>query len=152
VSTPTDAAASFTLPPVVAQCVARLPQWPPAALLAGALSLALGRLVEVEPLAPLRGRCLELRVIDAGLRLRLSFTGQRFLPVLDARPADVTISANAWDFLLLARRQADPDSLFFSRRLVMEGDTELGLLVKNTLDAIDFAGLFPGLRGRRAGS
>ena len=29
------------------------------------------------------------------------------------------------------------DTLFFSRRLSMEGDTELGLLVKNTLDAIE---------------
>jgi len=70
--------------------------------------------------------------------------------VLDQRPADVAIGANAWDFVQLARRQADPDSLFFSRRLSMEGDTELGLLVKNTLDAIDFAALFPGVaRGAR---
>jgi predicted lipid carrier protein YhbT len=38
---------------------------------------------------------------------------------------------------LLARRLEDPDTLFFSLRLSMEGDTELGLLVKNTLDAID---------------
>ena len=39
--------------------------------------------------------------------------------------------------MLLARRQEDPDTLFFSRRLSMEGDTELGLLVKNTIDAIE---------------
>jgi predicted lipid carrier protein YhbT len=34
-------------------------------------------------------------------------------------------------------RKEDPDTLFFSRRLLMEGDTELGLLVKNTLDAME---------------
>ena len=51
--------------------------------------------------------------------------------------ADLKISASAHDFMLLARRQEDPDTLFFSRRLSMEGDTELGLLVKNTLDAIE---------------
>ena len=51
--------------------------------------------------------------------------------------ADLTISASAYDFMLLARRQEDPDALFFSRRLCMEGDTELGLLVKNTIDAIE---------------
>jgi predicted lipid carrier protein YhbT len=39
--------------------------------------------------------------------------------------------------MLLARRQEDPDTLFFSRRLSMEGDTELGLLVKNTIDSIE---------------
>jgi predicted lipid carrier protein YhbT len=50
---------------------------------------------------------------------------------------DLTIGAAAHDLLLLARREEDPDTLFFSRRLALEGDTELGLLVKNTLDALD---------------
>ena len=50
---------------------------------------------------------------------------------------DLTISANAQDFLRLAQRQEDPDTLFFNRRLSMEGDTELGLLVKNALDALE---------------
>lgn len=50
---------------------------------------------------------------------------------------DVTISASAYDFYRLSRREEDPDTLFFSRRLVMEGDTELGLLLKNTLDAME---------------
>lgn len=54
----------------------------------------------------------------------------------------------------MARRQEDPDPLFFSHRLSMEGDTALGLLVKNTIDAIelpvfDLARLAPGnLLGR----
>ena len=33
--------------------------------------------------------------------------------------------------------------LFFNRRLVMEGDTELGLVVKNALDAIELPVLDP---------
>lgn len=37
----------------------------------------------------------------------------------------------------LAMRKEDPDTLFFSRRLSMQGDTELGLLLKNTLDALE---------------
>jgi O2-independent ubiquinone biosynthesis accessory factor UbiT len=51
--------------------------------------------------------------------------------------ADLTITATAPDFVRLARREEDPDTLFFSRRLSMQGDTELGLLVKNTLDALE---------------
>ena len=43
----------------------------------------------------------------------------------------------AGDFLRMARREEDPDTLFFSRRLSMEGDTELGLVVKNSLDALE---------------
>ena len=37
----------------------------------------------------------------------------------------------------LAMRKEDPDTLFFSRRLSMQGDTELGLLLKNTLDSLE---------------
>ena len=45
--------------------------------------------------------------------------------------------AVAWDYAALAAREADPDTLFFNRRLVVEGETELALWVKNTLDTID---------------
>ena len=37
----------------------------------------------------------------------------------------------------MASRQVDPDTLMFQRRLVMEGDTELGLALKNYLDGMD---------------
>ncbi len=53
------------------------------------------------------------------------------------------ISARARDFIALALREEDPDTLFFNRSLVMEGDTDLGLLVKNTLDAVDWPRLDP---------
>lgn len=38
---------------------------------------------------------------------------------------------------MIAARKEDPDTLFFQRRLRIEGDTELGLYVKNLMDAID---------------
>ena len=132
----------FTLPPAIRWVSGRLPAWPPSAALAALLNLALNHLIDVDLLQPLRAKLLELRVTDAGLRLRLTFTGRSFAPVTGARRADVVIGATAYDFLRLARRQVDPDSLFFSRRLIMEGDTELALLVKNTLDSIDFAAVF----------
>lgn len=57
---------------------------------------------------------------------------------------DVTISGKAREFALLVSRQEDPDTLFFQRRLMIEGDTELGLEVKNILDALDHDNLpFP---------
>jgi predicted lipid carrier protein YhbT len=39
-------------------------------------------------------------------------------------------------YLRLLRGEDDADRLFFERALVMEGDTEMGLVLKNTLDAI----------------
>jgi len=52
-------------------------------------------------------------------------------------PVQVTIRGNWREFLLLASRQEDPDTLFFRRRLVIEGDTELGLAIKNLIDSLD---------------
>jgi predicted lipid carrier protein YhbT len=36
-------------------------------------------------------------------------------------------------------REEDPDTLFFNRKLIIEGDTELGLIVKNLLDSVDWS-------------
>lgn len=87
-----------------------------------------------EALAPLRGKIL--RVELAGLRIGPQFTLTAFglSPVFGK--ADVTIRASLPDYLALALRQEDPDTLFFTRRLVLEGDTELGLAVKNALDSL----------------
>ena len=50
------------------------------------------------------------------------------------------------DLLMIAARKQDPDTLFFQRRLVIEGDTELGLYVKNLMDAIELEQMPKALR------
>ena len=59
------------------------------------------------------------------------------LVVSQQAEADVSFSGEANDLILIAARKQDPDTLFFQRRLQIEGDTELGLYVKNLMDAID---------------
>ena len=49
----------------------------------------------------------------------------------------MTFTATARDLARLALRLEDPDTLFFDRRLRIEGDTDLGLTVKNSLDAVE---------------
>ena len=132
---------AFTLPGPFAQVGARLPQLPPTLALVGGLNLALGRILPREPLEPLTGKRLLLKVTDAGLALRFTLTPRGFRPLFDPRQPDLTISATTRDYLALALREEDPDTLFFSRRLLMEGETDLGLLVKNTLDAVDWDAL-----------
>jgi predicted lipid carrier protein YhbT len=90
-------------------------------------------------LALLCEKVIRIVAHDAGIGFTLSFDGSAFRPRSAAEAADVTISASAWDFWLLARRKEDPDTLFFARRLTMEDDTETGLIVKNMLDAVDLA-------------
>lgn len=127
----------FTLPAPLARLGTRLPQLPPTLALVTGLNLALGRLIPREPLEMLVGKRFTIRVIDAGMTLRFGYGLRGFRPLFDAAKPDLTISARARDFLALLAREEDPDTLFFNRRLLMEGDTDLGLLVKNTLDGID---------------
>ena len=138
---------AFTLPVTLARVGARLPQLPPTLALVGGLNLALDRILPREPLEPLTGKRLLLKVTDAGLALRFTLTPRGFRPLFDSRQPDLTISATTRDYLALALREEDPDTLFFSRRLLIEGETDLGLLVKNTLDAVDWDALTTRLPG-----
>jgi predicted lipid carrier protein YhbT len=133
-----ELAPAFRVPAPLAALVARLPTLPPSLALAAALNLALGRLLPRDCLEPLAGRRVRLKVADAGLAAQVRYDGRRFWPESARGEVDVTVRASARDFALLAARREDPDTLFFARRLVMEGDTDLGLVVKNTLDAVDW--------------
>lgn len=86
------------------------------------------------PPAELHGRRFALHLSDLGLRLHFRCTPQGFRPLLQGA-ADLELSAASADFLALLRGSADADTLFFQRRLAIRGDTELGLVVKNWLDA-----------------
>lgn len=96
----------------------------------------------LEPIAEgdlefLSRKTLKISVADAGIGWRLSYpNGQLKIQPLNG-PADATITGNARAFILLASRQEDPDTLFFHRELSIEGDTEVGLEVKNILDSIE---------------
>ncbi|HEX8986659.1 MAG TPA: SCP2 sterol-binding domain-containing protein [Rhodocyclaceae bacterium] len=127
----------FTLPAPIARLGGRLPQLPPSLAFIAGLNVALGRMIPREPLEPLVGKRFAIRVTDAGLTLRFAYSSRGFRPIFDAAHPDLTISARSRDFIALLAREEDPDTLFFSRRLLMEGDTDLGLLVKNTLDGIE---------------
>jgi len=127
----------FTLPEPVGKLLSLLPVYPGSLLFATGLNLALKSNLPSDVQQSLTGRRLRIKVTDARLSFDFQWCDGRFLACSNRGEPDLTISASAHDFLLLARRQEDPDTLFFSRRLAMEGDTELGLLVKNTLDAIE---------------
>ncbi|WP_104203379.1 ubiquinone anaerobic biosynthesis accessory factor UbiT [Billgrantia saliphila] len=83
----------------------------------------------------LEGRRISLHVEDLGATLTLTLEGGRFR--LTRETGEATIRGGWREFLCLATRREDPDALFFQRRLVIEGDTELGLTVKNLLDSCE---------------
>ena len=126
-----------TVPAPVGAALARLPAYPGSLLLVTALNLVLARQLPDEVTQRLQGKRFRIEVRDARLGFDFLWRSGMFRPVSPGAAPDLTLSANAHDFVRLARRLDDPDTLFFNRRLSMQGDTELGLMVKNALDAME---------------
>lgn len=87
-----------------------------------------------QALSPLRGRIVRLELAGLGIGPQLTLTAWGLCPALGK--ADVTVRASLADYAALALRREDADTLFFSRRLVLEGDTALGLAVRNAIDSL----------------
>jgi len=131
---------AFTLPPLIARLGSRLPQWPHSVNLVLALNAArkLGVLPE-ETLQQLEGRQFRVTVLDTGMVADFAYNRGAFRPILfPLDKPDLHFTANLSAFMQMVSRQEDPDTLFFNRTLTVEGDTELGLRVKNMLDALDW--------------
>ena len=84
---------------------------------------------------------VRIKVTDLHVDWLINVGSDKFTAIDRKLEDDVCISGESLDFLLLATRQADPDTLFFQRRIRVEGDTELGLGVKNTMDSMDWEDL-----------
>lgn len=128
---------AFVVPDPVGVVLSRLPAYPGSLLLVTALNTVLGAQLPADVKRYLANKKLRIHVRDARLTFDFTCVGARFVACQPQPATDLTVSANAQDFVRLARRQEDPDTLFFNRRLSMEGDTELGLVVKNALDALE---------------
>ena len=132
-----SASTVFVLSDRVGSLLSRLPAYPGSFLLVAALNKVLAKQLPSDVRQYLLGKKLRIHVRDARLTFDFTCTGARFAACKRQDETDLTISASAQDFLRLAQRQEDPDTLFFNRRLSMEGDTELGLIVKNSIDALE---------------
>ena len=135
--------APISVPAPLGSLLSRLPAYPGSLLLVTAINFMLGKQLPDDVKALLKGRQLSIRVTDARVTFDFLCDGKRFIASAPHQSPDLIISASAWDFIQLAQRKQDPDTLFFSRRLVMQGDTELGLVVKNALDALELPVLDP---------
>ncbi len=124
-------------PRPIAALLERLPAFPGSVIAATALNAVLAGQLPQDVAQLMAGRKFRIHVRDARVSFDFTWNGTRFAPLARQAQPDLTISASGPDFLRIARRQEDPDTLFFNRRLSMEGDTELGLVVKNTLDALE---------------
>ena len=88
----------------------------------------------------LQDRALQVEIIDAKLFIGLSFQQNRITCFYFNRVActsDVMLSIDTLNAINLIQQEVDPDTLFFQRKLRINGDTELAHHVKNTIDTLD---------------
>ncbi len=87
----------------------------------------------------LKGRALQVTVTGISVSFFIELYRSRLLVTHGPTTADLQIIGGIYEFLVLASRREDADTLFFQRRIKLEGDTELGLNVKNFLDGLDLS-------------
>jgi predicted lipid carrier protein YhbT len=122
----------------------RLSPWPsPAALLARAFATTFNHVMRGQGLArrlrELDGKRIRLHAEDLPWALELRVDGGILRVAEPGGTPNVTIRGNLADLHRLAKRSEDADTLFFERRLSIEGETQTGLLIKNMLDALDWS-------------
>lgn len=85
----------------------------------------------------LQDKWLKVEIKDLDLRWYISYQNEQLMVSEVSVEENVSFSGNLNDLVLILGRKEDPDTLFFQRRLTIEGDTELGLEVKNLMDSVD---------------
>lgn len=89
----------------------------------------------------LEGRWLKVSISDVNVSWLISYEDEKLIVADSDVQEDVSFSGSLNDLVLIAGRKEDPDTMFFQRRLKIEGDTELGLEVKNLMDSLDLDSL-----------
>lgn len=112
-----------------------------------ALSMGLNRAFR-QPLSNgdldfMRGRRVRIMVLDIHLDFSITLRDRQLCVSMRSITPDVIFRANLHDLLSVITGQVDPDTLFFRRKLTIEGNTELGLALKNFLDSQDPEQLIP---------
>ncbi|MET0071485.1 MAG: SCP2 sterol-binding domain-containing protein [Candidatus Thiodiazotropha sp.] len=106
------------------------------AILGSILNRMFRRELEDGELDFLEGRVVSIKVSDLGLAYNLTLKSG-VISEAGGSKADLSITGTVYDYLLLISGKEDPDTLFFQRHLVMDGDTGLGVHLKNMLAAVE---------------
>jgi predicted lipid carrier protein YhbT len=93
--------------------------------------------IQQDDLQALEGRRVLLEIRDLKLQFLIGVVNGVPRLIQSVREPDVSIRGNLEEFILLASNREDPDTQFFQRRITIEGDTDLGLEVKNLIYSLD---------------
>jgi len=125
-------------PSLLAAPVKLLPEKLHTSAIVKALNTLLAEPLQEGDLDFLDGQSVSVEIVDLSLRFALTLDdNEKLIGSQWQEKDDLNLKGNLYEFLLLASRTEDSDTLFFQRRLKMEGSTDLGLEVKNLLDGLD---------------
>jgi O2-independent ubiquinone biosynthesis accessory factor UbiT len=95
----------------------------------------------------IKNKWVRILVTDMDFSFDISMAKNATKPQLvvdfKSKKADLIFSSHSDYLLLLALNKIDPDTLFFQRKLGIQGDTELGLHIKNLLASLDLTQQLP---------
>ena len=134
----------------IKKLIGTLPAYPATQAFVTAFNLTVWKKLKDLDWDGLYGKTFSVVIKDLQTALYFSVT-EKGLRALKATQPDVVFTATFMDLIRLALRLEDPDALFFNRRLLIEGNTDIGLRVKNMLDGVEFETLlesFPGVIGK----
>jgi len=100
------------------------------------LSKVLAEALVDDELEFLEGNWLHINITDVPYEFYISVdeSGKLLIEKKLEQEANVCFAGDTQSMLQLMSRNIDPDTLFFQRKLLVTGDTELGLEIKNFLD------------------
>jgi|GEM_PF-921158 len=125
------------LPALLALPVKYFPQSAQHFLIERALNQFFAEALKENSLYFLSGHVISVTIKDAHLRFALHLIQNKLQVTTIPEQVDLKLSTNVYTLLELINQKEDADGLFFSRRLDSQGDTELGLYVKNFLASLD---------------
>jgi len=125
------------LPPLLLQPVRFAPHFVKRRVVEFGLKQFFKEPIEQQELYILEGRRVLLDITDLKLQFMIGVEDGQPALVKNLLPPDLSIRGNLEEFVLLASNREDPDTQFFQRRITIEGDTELGLEVKNLIYSLD---------------
>ncbi len=130
----------FIKPRILSRIATRMPQNLNFLVVQKVLNVAFAEQIEDGDFDFLENRLLQVEIIDASLFIGLSFQQNKIICNYfsdKACSSDVTLSIDTLNAINLVQQEVDPDTLFFQRKLKINGDTELAHHVKNTIDTLD---------------
>jgi O2-independent ubiquinone biosynthesis accessory factor UbiT len=77
---------------------------------------------------------LRISVVDLQRHYCFKVTPEKITVLRQCKQVDVSVETDLNHFVLLATQAVDPDTLFFSRKLSIQGNTELGMLFKSFIE------------------